>query len=41
MDYAEFIQLKTHIDTRDGFKPTYFPDQIFDFQSSSPLDVPD
>jgi hypothetical protein len=32
--YADFLQHKTHINTRDGFEPTFLPDALFDFQKS-------
>lgn len=32
-DYAEFLALKTHTGTNDGFKPVYMPDFLFDFQA--------
>lgn len=33
MEYAEFLQAKSQISTRDGFAPTWLPDYLFDFQS--------
>lgn len=34
MDYADFLHRKTHLDTRDGFRPTFLPDAMFDFQKA-------
>lgn len=30
--YAEFLARKAQVDTRDGFRPTFLPDFLFDFQ---------
>ncbi len=32
MNYDDFIAAKRHYGERHGFKPTFFPDQMFDFQ---------
>jgi len=32
MDYATFIDGKTHLGSSDGFSPIYMPDKLFDFQ---------
>lgn len=34
MEYADFLQSKSQIDTRDGFAPVWMPDCLFDFQSA-------
>lgn len=34
MEYADFLQAKAQIGTRDGFEPLWMPDFLFDFQSS-------
>lgn len=34
MTYAEFIEHKTHLGGRHGFKPTFLPDCLFDFQKA-------
>lgn len=33
-NYQDFLALKTHLGTDDGFDPVYMPDDIFDFQTS-------
>jgi hypothetical protein len=32
--YAEFLDRKAHIGTRDGFAPVYLPSTLFDFQAA-------
>jgi len=32
--YADFVERKSHLDSRDGFKPIWLPDWLFDFQAS-------
>lgn len=34
MSYAEFLDKKAHINTQDGFAPTFIPDYLFDFQKA-------
>lgn len=34
MSYAEFLRLKTHEGANHGFEPTFFPEQMFDFQKA-------
>lgn len=34
MSYSDFISRKSQIGTRDGFKPVWMPDFLFDFQAS-------
>lgn len=34
MSYAEFLRLKTHEGANHGFDPTFFPEQMFDFQKA-------
>lgn len=34
MEYAEFLQAKAQIGTRDGFAPIWMPDCLFDFQAA-------
>ena len=33
MSYSEFLQLKSQLDSGDGFDPVFMPDFLFDFQS--------
>ena len=33
-DYAAFLAAKRHLSTRDGFRPTFMPDALFDFQGA-------
>lgn len=32
--YSDFIERKSQLDSMDGFKPTFMPSQLFDFQQS-------
>lgn len=34
MNYEDFLYQKSHLDTRDGFEPTYLPSAMFDFQGA-------
>ena len=34
LDYAAFLQAKSQVGDRDGFKPTFIPDAAFDFQAA-------
>lgn len=32
MDYAEFLERKTHVGADHGFEPLWMPDKLFPFQ---------
>lgn len=34
MSYEEFLRRKAQVESDDGFKPTYLPSFLFDFQAA-------